>query len=103
MPARAADLVSAGGSGSIRLRRRFGSPTCLDPHERVFLVIEDCSGLADVTLNGEVLGEIPPGPAWEFDITDQLKERNELVLHIDLPARQSDDLIFRQVRLEIRG
>ncbi len=111
MPAAVSSIVRGGFAGTLRLRRRFGCPTCLDPHEAVFLVIAGCRLSGPVSLNGEPLGQIDPEPAatTEFDITKCLQDRNELVLELAVAADQTggDDtataMLFDDVRLEIRG
>jgi hypothetical protein len=67
----------------------------------------------DATLNGERFGTfLKTAAPTEFDITERLKERNELVLELDFAVPLSatassdsdgDELLFREVRLEIRG
>ncbi len=111
MPAAVSSIVPRGFDGILRSRRRFGCPTCLDPHEAVFLVIDGCRLSGSVSLNGEPLGQIEHGRATaaEFDITHRLKDRNELVLELAVAAGQTGGetrdpaLIFSDVRLEIRG
>ncbi len=111
MPAAVSSIVPRGFDGILRCRRRFGCPTCLDPHEAVFLVITGCRLSGSVSLNCEPLGQIEHQrtAAVEFEITHGLKDRNELVLELAVVASQTggDDkasaLLFDDVRLEIRG
>lgn len=113
MPVRRADVVGDNYRERISCRRRFGCPTCLDPHERVWLVIEMPSQSGEATLNGRRLGPFRGcSESTEFDITGGLKERNELRLDFDFALRTAgtaaldaatDELLFKDVRLEIRG
>jgi hypothetical protein len=64
-------------SGVVTFVRRFGLPSNLDAHERVWLVRPEAS-LAVATLNGQPL---PMGPACE--ITSLLQPRNELQVEIE--------------------
>lgn len=63
--------------GRTRFRRRFGRPRTLGEGETVWLVGETPSG-AEVTLNGEPLGESD----WRFafDVTTRLNVRNEITI-----------------------
>ncbi len=108
MPAALASILSGHNEGRLVCRRRFGCPTCLDPHERVWLVIERPVLSGQGQLNGEVLGQLRTGEdVSEFNITVLLRERNELVLDFDMVAGPSrlpaTNLLFGDVRLEIRG
>jgi hypothetical protein len=109
MPAEVSEVVPRGFAGVIRCRRRFGCPTCLDPHEAVFLVVDGSPLSGSVTLNGQPLGPIGSSStgAVEFDITQRLKDRNELALELAVAADQTggdaEAPLFRDVRLEIRG
>ncbi len=92
----------------VRLTRRFGLPTNLTPHDRVWLVIAGAGGRGVASLNnlvGEFVGADAPA---EFEITDQLLPRNLLRIDLDLP--QNEDASdrepsspFCEVRLEIRS
>jgi hypothetical protein len=109
MPAAISTVVPRGFSGVVRCRRRFGCPTCLDPHEAVFLVVDRCLLNGSVSLNREPLGQVnrKHADAAEFDITQRLQDRNELVLELVVAASQTggdaEAPLFRDVRLEIRG
>ena len=97
------------GAG-VRFRRRFGYPTGLEPHERVFLVLEPVYRLAKLVLNGNpVAGLTDRNAALEWDVTDRLEERNEIAADIEFgPSSpvgfESRDVgdILGKVRLEIR-
>jgi hypothetical protein len=108
MPVRRETLVADDYRDHLRLRRRFGCPTCLDPHERVWLVIDQPARSGGAVLNGEELGAFQVTNAvTDFDITTLLKDRNELVLELNFAQTESrssaDELVFKDVRLEIRG
>lgn len=65
--------------GRVRYRRRFGRPTHLGPDECILLVVPPLTAPADVRINGTLLGQVEPhGRAGRFDITERLKDRNEL-------------------------
>lgn len=82
--------------GTLRLVRRFGRPTGLEPTERVRLVM-DCTGeLRAATLNGAPLCDSAAVPE-AVDITAQLLPRNELVFEVALPS----DFLLTDVRLEM--
>jgi hypothetical protein len=73
-------------AGRIRFRRRFGYPGRIDAHERVWLTFEGLSGTAEVWLNGRRLGRSKKSEnPFEFEITELLQMRNELVVQIDAP------------------
>ena len=109
MPAGVVGILGGEDQGRVACRRRFGCPTCLDPHERVWLVIERPALSGEVDLNGGRLGSIRTAePITEFDITSLLRERNDLALDFELAATRAalpadDNLLFADVRLEIRG
>lgn len=71
--------------------RRFGWPTALDPHERVWLVCPELPEFAAVELNGVALGA-----AVAADISGRLQPRNELRITTHPGAHPGD------VRLEVR-
>lgn len=75
--------------GKVRFRRRFGCPTNLEPHERVFLVFDGIGGEAQVTLNDRPLGAIAAEKdTAEFEVTGLLNWRNQMTVDIDFdPAR----------------
>jgi hypothetical protein len=96
MPCRWADV---GLAGPVRCRRRFGYPGTIDADERVWLT---CSGLSDtagVSLNGARLAERQVAP-FEFDVTDLLRARNELVLDVEGSSENSG--VWGEVALEVR-
>lgn len=100
--------------GRVRYRRRFNRPSGLDPHERVWLVVEGVDAFGAVALNGRQLGEARgyASPA-SFDVTELLQPGNELLLEVELPRESAGVLRpgrenlpggpIGEVRLEIRA
>jgi hypothetical protein len=83
--------------GCARSRRRFGYPGRIDPHERVWLVLQGVGGPAEVSLNGVELGRVEDEA--EFEVTAYLRPRNEVVL-----AGPGDGGVsFAEVALEVRA
>ena len=110
MPASLREALANRHQGRLLCCRRFGCPTCLDPHERVWLVIERPRFEGDVELNGKRIGQMRSADkVLEFDVTGRLVERNQLALDfhlgptIDMAESAADGLLFAEVRLEIRG
>ena len=102
------DWVSLFGHqpGRACFRRRFGRPTNLEPHERVFLVFDGIGGAARVTLNDRCLGTIDAeNETAEFDVTGLLNWRNQMTVEIEFdPARSRGRPggLWAPVVLEIR-
>jgi hypothetical protein len=91
------------GPGSIQLVRRFGLPTGIEPKDQLTLVIDARHFLKAATLNGQALGDFATHGA-RFDVTSQLKLRNELALSAQLPADAAPEALgatIAEVRLEI--
>jgi hypothetical protein len=86
--------------GRVLLRRRFGWPGRLDSHERVWLILRDAAGVAEVTLNGIPLSQGAPGKDFEFEVIDHLRVRNELNVLVDAAA--AGDHSWGDVALEVR-
>ncbi len=84
-------------SSCARSRRRFGYPGRIDPHERVWLVLQGVGSPAAVSLNGVELGRVE-GDA-EFEVTAHLRPRNEVVL----VGPGNDGVSFAEVALEVRA
>jgi len=112
MPATRADVLKSIDAGRLLCRRQFGCPTCLAPHEQVWLVIERPALAGEVRLNDEPLGTTRSADRIsEFNITGRLRDRNELCLDFQIEDLNSQaggrdsatDLLFADVRLEIRG
>jgi hypothetical protein len=98
--------------GRVRYRRAFNPPASLDPHERLWLVVEGVDARGVVSLNGVRLGEVPGYAVWSsFDITHLVGQRNELSLDVELPAgdclRPGREQVpggpIGEVRLEVRS
>lgn len=84
----------------IRLLRKFGRPSRLDPWERVWVCIQ-ASPMPDVcVLNGELLSGNAQCPTGEFEVTDRLTDRNELALQFS--PNQGMLRAIETVALEIR-
>ena len=84
-------------AGRDRHTRRFGWPTALDPHERVWLVCAGVHGSASLVLNGSPLMAVAaPDGRFAADITDRLSPRNELTIDVS-PGTQPGE-----VALEVR-
>lgn len=110
------DVLGREFRGRVRYRRTFQSPPPLDPHERVWLVVEGVDAQGSVTLNGHLLGEIP-GYALgrSFEVTTLLSTSNQLAVEVDLPQKNAGSGPLRpgrellpggpigDVRLEIRS
>ena len=90
------DAVLPGVRGTVRYTRRFGRPTNLEAHERVWLVVEDVAGSATIELNGEKV------PDTFYDVTDRLRERNLLQIDVTQPDPAQPAGLVGEVRLEIR-
>lgn len=100
--------------GTVRFARTFHSPNALNPHERVWLVVEGVDARGAVTLNGRCLGAVDGYalPA-SWDITDLVKGQNELTIDVECPIDTSGwgrlghehrpGGLTGEVRLEIRS
>jgi len=96
-----ADLIPASAPlpCPVRLLRRFGLPTGIEPSDRLEIVIEGAGVLLDVTLNGQPLGKVSTSGPGRFDVTRLLAPRNELALALLPPLSPSSSV--GDVRLEI--
>ncbi len=96
VPCNPGELLGADFAGQVRLIRPFNTPTNLDPHERVYLVLEGLPPAAVLALNGAAL----PCPAdcdpARVDITAGLALHNRLEVTLELPGGS-----LGEVRLEI--
>jgi hypothetical protein len=80
-------LLGDGFAGTVRLLRRFNTPTNLDPHERVHLVFADLDPSATLTLNGAPLTRTSQQAFPErHDITAALKTHNVVEIQLPLPC-----------------
>jgi hypothetical protein len=117
LPADWGATLGATFRGRVRYERRFGLPTNLDRHERVWLVVEGVDYFGAVSLNvtplGSIIGYNCP---TEFEVTEILSPRNVLTLDVELPQYESDAATpdrpgrkhlpggpIGEVRLEIRS
>jgi hypothetical protein len=69
-------------NGRLRRSRRFGRPSRLDAHERVWLVVERLPESGSVRLNERELSETPGDV--RCDVTELLLDNNRV--EIDLPT-----------------
>lgn len=83
--------------GPVSFYRRFGRPTNLGTGDRVRLAFEGVTGAAEVYLNGERVGGLTG--AGSFDVTEQLRERNEL--EVVVAATDDQGGIVGEVVIEI--
>jgi len=90
------DDVLPGFRGTVRYMRRFGRPTNLEAHERVWLVVADVAGSPTIRLNGEHVSDI------SVDVTDRLLERNLLQIEVTQKDHTQPAGLLGEVRLEIR-
>lgn len=90
--------------GGVRYRRRFAKPTGIEPHERLWLVIEGVDACGRAALNGTALGTIRGYALPEaFDITPLIKPRNELLLDVFVPAAPGGPPTLRPGREGLPG
>ena len=102
------DWISLFGdrSGRARFLRRFGRPTNLEPHERLFLMFDGIGGAARVALNNGLLGTIDAkNETAQFEVTGLLNWRNVMTVEIEFdpahsPGRRGG--LWAPVVLEIR-
>lgn len=87
-------------AATLLLRRFFHCPTGLDPHERLWLVVETTGRRARVSLNGVALGESNASSSHvDDDITSIVQTRNELEVRVEAGTAEPP---LGEVRLEIR-
>jgi hypothetical protein len=101
MPCRWGQTPLGEFAGTVRVRRRFGYPGRIDPHETVWLTFAGLDGTAEITLNGQSLGKRDGTEApFEFEVTQLLRPRNELV--VDITDATGHGGLHEEVALEIR-
>jgi hypothetical protein len=100
VPCRWADGGLAGFAGRVRFRRRFGYPGRIDAYERVWLTFDGADTWAEVALNGAALGRHEGEGAFEYEVTNLLRPRNELVVEVEGPAETAG--LCGEVALEVR-
>jgi hypothetical protein len=101
LPATPAELGLAAAVGSVwRLLRRFGLPRTLDPHESVWLCLQQVQGLLSLKVNDQSY-DCPAEELIEIELGHALNPRNSLSLEV----RPTDphQPIFSTVELSIRG
>jgi hypothetical protein len=102
--------------GTVRFMRTFHPPRKLDPHERLWLVVDGADARGDVFLNGQTLGSVAGyALADEWDITELLRTQNELIIDVEcLPGASAigrsrlgyehcSGGLTGEVRLEVRS
>jgi hypothetical protein len=76
-----------------RRSRRFGRPRQLEPHERIWLVIQTMPDSCTVHVNGRELQSGAVG--FRFEVTDLLEENNRI--QIELPAANEVGEVFLEI------
>ncbi len=87
-------------AGRVRCRRSFGYPGRIDQHERVWLTLSGVADRAQVSLNGTYLGTLQGATPVEFDVSNRLCTRNEVV--VDVEASGESAGLWGEVALEVR-
>ena len=100
MPCDWSESLGADFRGRVRYRRRFHRPTGL-VGQRVSIVCECVDVWASVDLNGCPLGTFTALAPFRADVTDQLRDQNELCVDVELPSTKSE--IPRSVQREHLG
>lgn len=109
MPATWQALADLAGSdlshpGPIRLLRRFGMPTGIDPGDRLEIVIDSAGVPLEASLNGQLLGSLSPSQQpRRLNVMGLLASRNELAISFSPTDAGASPLSFPigEVRLEI--
>lgn len=100
LPCRWKEGGLAGFAGKVRFRRHFGYPSRLEPHERLWLTFAGVAGLAEVSVNGQVLGQHEDSDEpFDFEVTNLLKDRNELTVDVTGGVKGG---LWGEVALEVR-
>lgn len=92
------DLVTGERSG-VRLTRHFGWPAALQPHERVWIIINGVTAPCTIRLNDQTLGPVD-GTFAEWEMTGLLQERNDLSITLSAAPRGA---VWDEVAVEVRG
>ncbi len=94
---------------AVRLERRFGLPTGLEPEQKIWLVVEAKYLAISFNLNQVGLGDLAVTEThFEFSIRPHLLSRNCLRLDIQSASHTSDNQslarggLIQEIRLEIR-
>jgi beta-galactosidase/beta-glucuronidase len=102
MPARWCEGGLKDFAGRARFRRHFGYPGRLDENECVWLTFAGVEGTSEIWLNGQFLGRRheSDSQSFEFDVTNLLKDRNDLSVEIESSAATGG--MYGEVAMEIR-
>ncbi len=88
-------------AGRVRFVRSFGYPSQIDAHERLWLTFAGADAIAEVWLNGGYLGRHEGArEAFDFEVTDLLLPRNELLVEVESPSPHGG--LWGEVALEVR-
>jgi beta-galactosidase/beta-glucuronidase len=83
MPADWASLFGPAG-GRARFRRRFHSPTNLEPEDRVWLVFDGVGGHGTVVLNDEIIGRLRSSDEPQrLDVATRLRPFNAVLVELE--------------------
>jgi len=86
LPADWDELLGNDFRGRVRFGRHFNCPTGLTSRHQVTLTIEEVDAFGDAKLNDRSLGALAHARSpYRFEITSKLKQRNDLVVEIELP------------------
>ncbi len=99
LPCRWAEGGLTDFAGRVRFVRRFGYPGQIDPTERVWLTFGGIEGIAEITLNGQRLGQREANRPFEYEVTSLLRERNELRVEVEGPTTGG---LWGEVAMEVR-
>src|SRR5262245_23713420 len=92
--------------GRVRFRRRFHTPSNIEPGDRLWIVFDATGGTGLVALNGHSLGQLDPAAGTtSFDVTGLLQINNELAVELEFTehsAQAPPGGLFGPVALEIR-
>src|SRR5262249_11540516 len=101
LPCRWAEGGLTDFAGRVRHVRSFGYPSRIDAHERLWLTFAGAESAAEVWLNGRHLGRHDNSrEPFEFEVTEILKPRNELVVEVESAAPNGG--LWGEVALEVR-
>jgi hypothetical protein len=90
--------------GVVRYSRNFNRPTNLDPHERVWLVVEPPRSCGQVRVNGREFGRVRfSAPAGRFDITALLEDHNTVVIDVEHPELDDDKKVHDDGSVSVTG
>jgi hypothetical protein len=93
-------------AGRAVFRRRFHSPTNLEPDDRVWLVFDGVGGRGTVAVNGEMVGELTSSDRPQrFEMIARLEPFNEAVVELCIgPAAETNPGgLYAPVAIEIES